>query len=164
MTKSILSVSSILISLLLGSFSLWAEKKRKPNVVFFLVDDLGQRDVGCYGSQFHETPAIDQLAKEGIEADVLDLRSLRPLDVEAILETVSRTHRAVYVEDGFPYVGIGSQIVSILMEEAFDNLDAPVLRVTQADIPMPYNKKLEAWTKPSAGRVVEACKRVLYVD
>ena len=66
MTKSILSVSSILISLLLGSFSLWAEKKRKPNIVFFLVDDLGQRDVGCYGSQFHETPAIDQLAKEGM--------------------------------------------------------------------------------------------------
>ena len=69
MTKSILSVSSILISLLLGSFSLWAEKKNKPNIVFFLVDDLGQRDVGCYGSQFHETPAIDQLAKEGILFD-----------------------------------------------------------------------------------------------
>jgi arylsulfatase A len=69
MTKSILSVSSILISLLLGSISLWAEKKHKPNVVFFLVDDLGQRDIGCYGSQFHETPAIDQLAKEGILFD-----------------------------------------------------------------------------------------------
>ena len=69
MTKSILSVSSILISLLLGSFSLWAEKKNKPNIVFFLVDDLGQRVVGCYGSQFHETPAIDQLAREGILFD-----------------------------------------------------------------------------------------------
>ena len=69
MTKSILSVSSVLISLLLGSFSLWAEKKNKPIIVFFLVDDLGQRDVGCYGSQFHETPAIDQLAKEGILFD-----------------------------------------------------------------------------------------------
>ena len=69
MTKSILSVSSILISLLLGSFSLWAEKKRKPNVVFFLVDDLGWADVGCYGSKFHETPAIDQLAKEGMLFD-----------------------------------------------------------------------------------------------
>ena len=69
MTKSILSVSSILISLLLGSFSLWAEKKRKLNVVFFLVDDLGWADVGCYGSKFHETPAIDQLAKEGMLFD-----------------------------------------------------------------------------------------------
>ena len=108
--------------------------------------------------------AAGQLAKEGIEADVLDLRSLRPLDVDAILETVAKTHRAVYLEEGWPYAGIGSQIVSILMEEAFDDLDAPVLRVTQADIPMPYNKKLEAWTKPSAKHVVEACKEVLYVD
>ena len=132
-----------------------ADRKRKGDDVSIIT----------HGRMVHiALQAAGQLAKEGIEADVLDLRSLRPLDVEAILETVSRTHRAVYVEDGFPYVGIGSQIVSILMEEAFDNLDAPVLRVTQADIPMPYNKKLEAWTKPSAGRVVEACKRVLYVD
>ena len=107
--------------------------------------------------------AAGQLAKDGIEADVLDLRSLRPLDVDAILETVAKTHRAVYLEEGWPYAGIGAQIVSILMEEAFDDLDAPVLRVTQADIPMPYNKKLEAWTKPSAARVVEACEKVVYV-
>ena len=76
---------------------------------------------------------------------------------------MGRTHRAVYLEEGWPYAGVGSQIVSILMEEAFDDLDAPVLRVTQADIPMPYNKKLEAWTKPGAKHVVEACKKVLYV-
>ena len=107
--------------------------------------------------------AAGQLAKDGIEADVLDLRSLRPLDVDAILETVAKTHCAVYLEEGWPYAGIGAQIVSILMEEAFDDLDAPVLRVTQADIPMPYNKKLEAWTKPSAARVVEACEKVVYV-
>ena len=107
--------------------------------------------------------AAGQLAKDGIEADVLDLRSLRPLDVDAILETVAKTHRAVYLEEGWPYAGIGAQIVSILMEEAFDDLDAPVLRVTQADITMPYNKKLEAWTKPSAARVVEACEKVVYV-
>ena len=69
MKNPILSVSSILISLLLGSASLWAEKNHKPNVIFFLVDDLGQRDIGCYGSKFHETPAIDQLAKEGILFD-----------------------------------------------------------------------------------------------
>ena len=66
MKYSALIVASILITLLPGNFTFGAEKKRKPNVVFFLVDDLGQRDVGCYGSQFHETPAIDQLAKEGI--------------------------------------------------------------------------------------------------
>ena len=106
--------------------------------------------------------AAAQLAKDGIEADVLDLRSVRPLDVEAILRSVHKTNRAVYVEEGWPYVGVGAQIVSIIQEEAFDDLDAPVLRVTQADIPMPYNKKLEALTKPSASQVVEACHRVLY--
>jgi len=107
--------------------------------------------------------AAAKLAKEGIEADVLDLRSLRPLDVDAILATVAKTNRAIYLEEGWPYLGVGAQIVAIIMEEAFDDLDAPVLRVTQADIPMPYNKKLEAWAKPGAARVVEACKKVLYV-
>ena len=107
--------------------------------------------------------AAGQLAKEGIEAEVLDLRSLRPLDIEAILATVAKTNRAVYLEEGWPYGGVGAQIISILMEEAFDDLDAPVLRVTQADVPMPYNKKLEAWTKPGAAQVVKACKKVLYV-
>ena len=107
--------------------------------------------------------AAGKLAQDGIEADVLDLRSLRPLDVDAILETVARTNRAVYVEEGWPYGGVGAQVVSILMEEAFDDLDAPVGRVTQADTPMPYNKRLEAWAKPSADLVVEACEKVLYV-
>ena len=107
--------------------------------------------------------AAGKLARDGIEADVLDLRSLRPLDVDAILETVGRTNRAVYVEEGWPYGGVGAQVVSILMEEAFDDLDAPVGRVTQADTPMPYNKRLEAWAKPSADLVVEACEKVLYV-
>ena len=107
--------------------------------------------------------AAKQLEKEGIEADVLDLRSLRPLDVDSILATVAKTNRAIYLEEGWPYLGVGAQIVSIIMEEAFDDLDAPVLRVTQADIPMPYNKKLETWAKPGAARVVEACMKVLYV-
>jgi pyruvate dehydrogenase E1 component beta subunit len=108
--------------------------------------------------------AAEKLEKEGVAAEVLDLRTLRPLDVDAILETVRRTNRAVYVEEGWPYVGIGAQIVAIIQEEAFDHLDAPVLRVTQADVPMPYAKNLEQMAKPSADRVVEACKRVLYRD
>ena len=107
--------------------------------------------------------AAGKLAREGIEAEVLDLRSLRPLDVDAILATVAKTNRAIYVEEGWPYVGVGAQIVSIIMEEAFDDLDAPVLRVTQADVPLPYNKTLETWAKPGVARVVEACKKVLYV-
>jgi pyruvate dehydrogenase E1 component beta subunit len=108
--------------------------------------------------------AAGKLEKEGIEAEVLDLRTLRPLDVDAILETVRKTNRAVYLEEGWPYVGIGSQIVTTIQEEAFDYLDAPVLRVTQADVPMPYAKNLEKLAKPDADRVVQACSRVLYRD
>jgi pyruvate dehydrogenase E1 component beta subunit len=106
--------------------------------------------------------AATRLEREGIHADVLDLRSLRPLDVDAILASVQKTNRAVYVEEGWPFAGVGAQIASIIQEEAFDDLDAPVLRVTQADVPMPYAKNLEQLAKPDAQRVVDACRRVLY--
>ena len=106
--------------------------------------------------------AAAKLASDGIEADVLDLRSLRPLDVDAVLATVAKTNRAVYLEEGWPYAGVGAQIVSLIQEEAFDDLDAPVLRVTQADVPMPYAKNLENAAKPSVARVIDACERVLY--
>ena len=106
--------------------------------------------------------AANKLEKEGVRAEVGDLRSLRPLDVDAIVGSVRKTHRAVYLEEGWAYVGVGAQIVAIIQEEAFDDLDAPVLRVTQADVPMPYAKNLEQMAKPSADRVVEACNRVLY--
>jgi len=106
--------------------------------------------------------AARQLEKKGASAEVVDLRCLRPLDVDAILSSVRKTNRAVYVEEGWSYVGVGAQIVSLIQEEAFDDLDAPVLRVTQADVPMPYAKNLEALVKPSAARVVAACEQVLY--
>ena len=106
--------------------------------------------------------AAAKLEKDGIQADVLDLRTLRPLDVDAILASVRKTNRAVYLEEGWSYLGVGAQVVATLQEEAFDDLDAPVLRVTQADVPMPYAKNLEIMAKPSADRVVEACNRVLY--
>ena len=107
--------------------------------------------------------AATALAREGIEADVLDLRSIRPLDVDAILETVARTNRVVYVEEGWPFAGVGAQIVALIQDEAFDHLDAPVVRVTQADIPIPYAKNLEQLAKPGVKGVVEACKKVLYL-
>ena len=118
-----------------------------------------------HGKMLHvATQAADKLAdEEDIHADVLDLRTIRPLDVDAIIETVKKTNRAVYLEEGWPFAGVGSQIVTLIQEEAFDYLDAPVLRVSQADIPMPYNKQLEAAAKPSAQRVIEACKKVMYV-
>jgi pyruvate dehydrogenase E1 component beta subunit len=106
--------------------------------------------------------AAAKLEREGVDAEVLDLRSLRPLDVEAVLATVRRTNRAIYLEEGWPYAGIGAQIAALIQEEAFDDLDAPVLRVTQADVPMPYAKNLEQVAKPSVQRVMDACHRVLY--
>lgn len=106
--------------------------------------------------------AANALEKEGVEVEVLDLRSLRPLDVDAILRTVRKTNRVVVLDEGWPYVGVGAQIVALIQDEAFDDLDAPVLRVTQADVPMPYAKNLEQMAKPSRERVVEACNRVLY--
>jgi pyruvate dehydrogenase E1 component beta subunit len=106
--------------------------------------------------------AANKLSKDGIGADVVDLRSIRPLDVDAIVRSVKKTNRAVYLEEGWAYVGVGAQIVATIQEEAFDYLDAPVLRVGQADVPMPYAKNLEMMAKPSADRVVEACNRVLY--
>jgi pyruvate dehydrogenase E1 component beta subunit len=123
------------------------------------------RDVSIitHGKMVHlALQSAAKLAKEGIEAEVLDLRSLRPLDVDAILASVRKTNRVVYLEEGWPYAGIGAQIAAMIQEEAFDDLDAPILRVTQADVPMPYAKNLEILAKPSAQRVIDACKKVLY--
>jgi pyruvate dehydrogenase E1 component subunit beta len=108
--------------------------------------------------------AADQLASQDISAEVLDLRTLRPLDDAAILGSVTKTNRAVVVEEGWPQCGIGAQVVDLIQREAFDQLDAPVLRVTQADVPMPYNKQLERLAKPSPEKVVAAARRVLYLD
>ena len=108
--------------------------------------------------------AARKLEKDGVRADVLDLRSLRPLDVDAILATVRKTNRAVYLEEGWSYLGVGAQVAALIQEEAFDDLDAPVLRVSQADVPMPYAKNLEQIAKPNADRVVRACNHVLYRD
>ena len=106
--------------------------------------------------------AAEQLAGEGIEADVVDLRTIRPLDHETVLESVGRTHRCVVAEEGWPFAGVGAQVVDVIQREAFDELDAPVVRVSGADVPMPYNKHLEKAAKVDPGKVVEAVGRVLY--
>ena len=116
-----------------------------------------------HGKMIHVAlQAAQKLDKDGIQADVLDLRTIRPLDMSAILETVRKTNRIVYLEEGWPYAGTGAQIVTMIQEEAFDHLDAPIIRVTQADIPMPYAKNLEILAKPSADHVVKAVNKVLY--
>jgi len=108
--------------------------------------------------------AADQLAEQNVSAEVVDLRSLRPIDETAILASVAKTNRAVVVEEGWPHAGIGAQVVDIIQRDAFDQLDAPVQRVTQADVPMPYNKVLEKAAKVSPEKVVAAVKKVLYLE
>jgi pyruvate dehydrogenase E1 component beta subunit len=123
----------------------------------------GDVSIITHGKMIHVAlQAAAQLEKDGIQADVLDLRSLRPLDTDAILATVAKTNRVVLLEEGWPYGGITATIAAMIQEEAFDHLDAPVLRVTQADVPMPYAKAMEKAAKPTAELVVEKVNRVLY--
>src|SRR3984893_13541326 len=106
--------------------------------------------------------AADELAKEGIEAEVIDLRTLRPMDTDTIVASVKKTGRAVTVEEGWQQNGVGAEIVARIMEHAFDYLDAPVMRVSGKDVPMPYAANLEKLALPSAAEVVEAAKAVCY--
>jgi pyruvate dehydrogenase E1 component beta subunit len=106
--------------------------------------------------------AAEQLANDGVNAEVLDLRTIRPLDHGSVLNSVAKTHRCVVVEEGWPFAGVGAQVVDTIQREAFDELDAPVLRVTGADVPMPYNKQLEKAAKADPAKVLAAVNQVLY--
>jgi len=107
--------------------------------------------------------AAEALAKENIDVEVIDLLSLRPIDVETIAASVQKTNRAVVLEEGWEICGVGAQISDFIQRECFDDLDAPVLRVHQADVPMPYAKNLERAAKPDAAKTIAAIKKVLYV-
>ena len=106
--------------------------------------------------------AAEELAKEGIEAEVIDLRTIRPMDTETLVNSVRKTGRAVVVEEGWQQSGVGSEIAARLMEQAFDYLDAPVARVSGKDVPMPYAANLEKLALPTVADVVEAAKAVSY--
>tara|TARA_B100001142_G_C14278975_1_gene634081 strand:+ start:106 stop:1461 length:1356 start_codon:yes stop_codon:yes gene_type:complete len=106
--------------------------------------------------------AAEILSNEGIEAEVIDLRTIRPLDTETIVNSVKKTNRLVSVEEGWPFAGIGSEISATIMEQAFDWLDAPVGRVTAVDVPLPYAANLEALALPQADNILEAAKLVTY--
>ncbi len=108
--------------------------------------------------------AAEQLAADGINAEVVDLRTIRPLDTDTVLQSVAKTHRCVVVEEGWNFAGVGAQVVDTIQREIFDELDAPVLRVTGADVPMPYNKQLEKLAKSDPAKVIAAVRKVLYVD
>src|SRR5947209_3093370 len=98
--------------------------------------------------------AAERLAGEGIDAEVIDLRTIRPLDLDTLLESVAKTHRAVIVEEDWPYCGLGAGISDRITRRAFDELDAPIHRVTTLDAPIPYNRHLEAAMLPNVDRIV----------
>jgi pyruvate dehydrogenase E1 component beta subunit len=105
--------------------------------------------------------AADQLAREGIEAEVVDLRVLRPLDADTIFESVRRTHRAVVVDEGWRSGSLAAEVIARIMEQAFFDLDAPVARVCSEEVPMPYAKHLEEAALPQAAKVVDAVRRMI---
>ena len=105
--------------------------------------------------------AADQLAKEGIEAEIVDLRSLRPLDMGPVLESFKKTNRAVIVEEGWKSYGVGSEVATRIYKEAFDYVDAPIIRVAQKEVPLPYNRTLEQSALPQVADIVAAVKEVM---
>jgi pyruvate dehydrogenase E1 component beta subunit len=106
--------------------------------------------------------AADILSQENIQAEIIDLRTLRPLDRTTIIDSLKKTNRLVSIEEGWPFSGIGSEIAALVMEEAFDYLDAPVVRVAGADVPMPYAKNLETLALPQVEQILAAARQVCY--
>jgi len=105
--------------------------------------------------------AADELAKDGVEAEIVDLRSLRPLDMDAVIESIKKTNRAVVVEEGWKSFGVGAEVSARIYEQAFDYVDAPVRRVAQKEVPLPYNRTLEQSALPQVEDVIAAVKEVL---
>ena len=105
--------------------------------------------------------AADELAKDGIEAEIVDLRTLRPLDMEPVIESFKKTNRAVVVEEGWKSYGVGAEVSSRMCEEAFDYADAPILRVAQKEVPLPYNRNLEQLALPQVPDIVATVKEVM---
>jgi pyruvate dehydrogenase E1 component beta subunit len=119
-------------------------------------DDL---TIVTWGKMVHTAiKAADELAGAGVEAEVLDLRTVRPLDTEAVLASVRRTHRVLVVQEGWPFAGVAAEIITLVVREAFDDLDAPPDRVTNLDVPMPYATNLEQLVLPSVARIVDAAR------
>ena len=113
----------------------------------------------CVGKSLE---AAKLLAEEGIDAEVIDLRTIRPMDTQTIVQSVQKTNRLVSVEEGWPFAGIGAELSAVMMEQAFDWLDAPVARVCAADVPLPYAANLEALALPQPDDVAAAAKQVCY--
>ena len=127
-----------------------------------VVREGGDCTVVAYSRMTHVAlDAAGRLERKGIHVDVVDLRSLRPLDEETLLASVHKTHRCVVVHEGWPYGGVGAEIADRIQRLAFDDLDAPILRVSQLDVPMPYNAKLEQHVMPQPDRIVATVERLV---
>jgi pyruvate/2-oxoglutarate/acetoin dehydrogenase E1 component len=118
--------------------------------------------VAYMGMLYRSLEVAEELAKDGISVEIVDPRTLRPMDIETIIRSVRKTHRAVVVEAGAGFAGMGSEIASEITEEAFDDLDAPVERVTGENAPMPYARNLELLKTPSKAKIAAAIRRVCY--
>jgi pyruvate/2-oxoglutarate/acetoin dehydrogenase E1 component len=120
--------------------------------------------VAYMGMLYRALEAAEELSKEGIEIEIVDPRTLRPMDAPMIIGSVRKTHRAVVVEAGAGFAGMGSEIASFITEQAFDDLDAPVERVTGANAPMPYARNLEQLKTPTKQKIIDAIRRVCYAN
>jgi pyruvate dehydrogenase E1 component beta subunit len=150
---------------------LYGQSFEVPNLSDFVLP-IGKARVARTGSHVtlvsfsrgmaYALEAAKHLAEEGIEAEVIDLRTLRPLDMETVLASVRKTNRIVTVEEGWPVCSIGSEICARVAAEAFDHLDAPPIAITGADVPMPYAANLEKLALPSVDQVIAAAKSVCY--
>jgi pyruvate dehydrogenase E1 component beta subunit len=120
--------------------------------------------IAYMGMMYRAMEAAEALAEEGISVEIVDPRTLRPMDTETIIGSVRKTHRVVVVEAGAGFAGMGSEIAAFITEQAFDELDAPVERVTGASAPMPYARNLERAKTPSKERIVDAVRRVCYAN
>jgi pyruvate dehydrogenase E1 component beta subunit len=121
--------------------------------------------VVTWGKMVHVSlEAAAALAQDGIDAEVLDLRTIRPLDVGAILDSVGKTHRCMVVQEGWPFASVAAEVITVLVTDGFDLLDAPPVRLTSLDVPMPYAPNLERLVLPSAERVIAAARTLLGRD
>ena len=119
----------------------------------------------AYGRQVNMLLRVaEELAKEGVQAEVIDLRSIRPFDTETIIESVKKTNRAVVVQEQWRWFSVASEVAALIQEHAFDYLDAPVERVSGAEVPAPYARNLEVAAFPSEANILEAVQRVLYQE
>ena len=140
-----------------------AETISMPKLGFDMAEGLLVRWVRQVGETINKGDVLAEIEtdKATVEVEVVDLRTLRPLDMEPVLESFKKTNRAVVVEEGWKSYGVGSEIVSRIYEEAFDYVDAPIIRVAQKEVPLPYNRTLEQAALPQVADITAAVKEVL---